>query len=130
MPTGAAVPAPANRPAGNRTGVERRSSRRIQVRGLLCDRGQVIDLSQRGMRLLVHRRWPEGAARTIPIVASPHSIPVVARCVWCRQESLFTHVVGLAFENLTQDQLETLRAIAQRHDQGDSPCRRAVEPGM
>ena len=80
------------------------------------------------MRLMVHRRWPEGASRTITIVDTPHSIPVTARCVWCRQQSLFSHVVGLAFENLTQDQVEALMRMAQRHDQGDTRCDRSVEP--
>ena len=129
-PNGTAAAIAPKIPTGSRTGVERRTAKRIQVRGLLCDRGQVIDLSARGMRLLVHRRWPEGAERTITIVDSPHSIPITARCVWCRQESLFTHVVGLAFENLTHEQLEVLRRIAERHDQGEPTCRRAVEPGM
>jgi len=111
-------------------GRERRTASRIQVRGLLCDRGQIIDLSARGMRLIVHRRWPEGASRTLTIVDTPHSIPVTARCVWCRQQSLFSHIVGLAFEHLTQDQVEALLRMAQRHDQGGAINNdRAVEPG-
>jgi hypothetical protein len=112
----AAAPAPERR-----TKPERRSASRIQVKGLLCDRGQIVDLSARGLRMVVHRRWPEGASRTLTIVDTPHSIPVTARCVWCRQQSMFSHIVGLAFENLTQDQVEALLRMAQRHEHAGTP---------
>lgn len=116
-----ARPAATANPSAATAPRERRIAKRIAVKGLLCDRGQVIDLSARGMRLAVHRRWPEGSARTLTIVDGPHSIPVTARCVWCRQQSLFAHIVGLAFENLTQDQVEALLRVAQRHEHAGDP---------
>lgn len=91
---------------------ERRKARRLRVKGLICDRGEVIDLSTKGMRLRVHRRWNEGHVRTITIVTGEDSVPVEARCVWCRQEGMFSHVVGLAFQHTSEGDVERLARIA------------------
>lgn len=93
---------------------ERRSSDRVQVKGLWCDRGQVIDLSERGMRLNTLRRWSEGYTRNITIVDGPDRISLEARVVWCRQISIFSHLVGLAFLNPTPEAAQALRRIADR----------------
>ena len=98
---------------------DRRKSRRIRVKGLICDRGEVIDLSTKGMRLRVHRRWHEGQLRAITIVDHEYSVPVEARCVWCRQEGMFTHVIGLAFQRTSDNDVERLAAIAARHASSD-----------
>jgi hypothetical protein len=74
-----------------------------------------VDLSARGMRLTTMRRWPEGQVRTLTLVDGGDSVPVEARCVWCRQDSMFSHVVGIAFEQLGPEQLEILARIAGRH---------------
>ena len=108
-------PAPANVATPAR---ERRRADRVRVKGLLCDRGEVIDLSTKGMRLKVHRRWHEGHVRTITVVDGDASVPVEARCVWCRQEGMFNHVVGLAFQHTTERDVERLSLIASRHANG------------
>lgn len=109
-------------PRTARSPAERRRDRRLRVKGLVCNRGQVVDLSARGMRVRTFRRWPEGHARSLTVVDGRDAIPVTARCVWCRQESMFTHVVGLAFEDVTVEQTARLHAIAERHDDGpDTP---------
>ncbi len=99
---------------------ERRKAERVRVKGLICDRGEVIDLSTKGMRLRVHRRWNEGHVRTITIVDGGVCVPVEARCVWCRQESMFNHVVGLAFQHTTASDVEQLGQIAARHANGEA----------
>jgi hypothetical protein len=96
-------------------GVERRGAERLRVKGLWCDKGQIIDLSKSGMRIRVLRRWHEGQTRSITIVDDHDSAPVEARCVWCRQEGLFAHVVGLAFDGLTPEGAAALEAIAERN---------------
>lgn len=117
MATGAAKTHPTTSPA-TPLGRERRDAQRVRVRGLICDRGEVIDLSTKGMRLHVHRRWPEGHLRAITIVDGALSVPVEARCIWCRQEGMFSHVVGLAFQHTSEHDVERLTLIAKRHANG------------
>lgn len=116
MGTSAARPQPSTLAAG----AERRKERRVRVKGLLCDRGEVIDLSSKGMRLRVHRRWQEGQVRTLTIVDGEHSVPVEARCVWCRQEGMFAHVIGLAFQHTDPSGVQRLVQIAARASRGDA----------
>jgi hypothetical protein len=99
---------------------ERRRADRVRVKGLLCDRGEVIDLSTKGMRLRVHRRWHEGHVRTITVVEGGVAVPVEARCVWCRQEGMFNHVIGLAFQHTTERDVERLAEIAARSSTGEA----------
>jgi hypothetical protein len=109
-------------PSASMTGAsvrERRRARRIRVKGLICDRGEVIDLSTKGMRLRVHRRWNEGHVRTITIVDGESSVPVEARCVWCRQEGMFSHVVGLAFQHTDATDVQRLARITAIASAGD-----------
>lgn len=104
---------------------ERRDDARTPVHGLVCDRGSVIDLSMRGMRLTSPRRWTEGQHRRIIITDGVRSAAIEARCVWCRQDGLFSHAVGLAFEEIDADAEDVLRhfervcasghAIGMRH---------------
>ena len=93
---------------------ERRAVERIAVKGLWCDRGHVIDLSPRGMRLRTYRRWPEGQVRAITVVDGAVSVPVEARCVWCRQEGMFSHLVGLSFGPMPDEQTVRLAEITAR----------------
>lgn len=99
---------------------ERRRTTRVKVRGLICDRGEVIDLSTKGMRLRVHRRWNEGHVRTITIVGGGSAVPVEARCVWCRQEGMFAHVVGLAFQHTPKTDLDRLAMIVSTTGTGEA----------
>jgi len=45
------------------------------------------------------------------------SVTIDARCVWCRQDGMFSHTVGVAFEadSLNEQRDETLGRLAQRH---------------
>lgn len=82
---------------------ERRASERVKVRGLWCDRGETVDFSPRGMRLVVRRRWPEGLVRKIRLHLGDEVHEVAARCIWCRQDGMFTHSVGVAFDGISPE---------------------------
>lgn len=82
---------------------ERRGTQRLKVRGLWCDRGAAVDFSPRGMRLVVRRRWPEGLVRPIRLHLGDEVHEVSARCIWCRQDGMFSHSVGVAFDEITPE---------------------------
>lgn len=107
-------------PATATANKDRRRATRTKVRGLLCDRGEIIDLSTKGMRLRVRWRWQESQIRAITIVDGDISVPVHARCVWCRQEGMFTHIVGLAFQRAQPRDLDRLQLIVERRGQGEA----------
>lgn len=90
----------------------RRNSLRSRTTGLYTDQGKVIDLSTRGMRLRCSRRWNEGQRRTIHIRHADIEVEVSARCVWCRQEGLLSHTVGLAFDHISAETAEQLESLA------------------
>lgn len=96
-------------------GAERRRSARKDVSGLWCDRGQVLDLSARGMRLVSLRRWAEGQLRRVSLTDGSRSVTLIARCVWCRQEGMFSHSLGLAFEPANAEEERTIAAMASDH---------------
>ncbi|HBS29627.1 MAG TPA: hypothetical protein DEB06_09310 [Phycisphaerales bacterium] len=96
---------------------DRRATRRAPVSGLWCDRGQVIDLSTRGMRLMSFRAWGEGQRRRVTVADGKHSAELIARCVWSRQEGLFTHHIGLAFEGVTDEEQRALVVLLRRQDE-------------
>lgn len=96
-------------------GAERRRDSRADVSGLWCDRGQVIDLSARGMRLTSLRRWAEGQIRRVSLTDGSRSVTLTARCVWCRQEGMFSHSLGLAFEPANAEEERMIAAMASDH---------------
>lgn len=102
---------------------ERRNSTRTLVSGVFCDRGQVIDLSERGVRLITHRRWSEAQARRVTMTADGTTLTLVGRCVWCRQDGMFTHAVGLAFDQISAEESEVLSRFASLHTvEGEKPA--------
>lgn len=109
-PSNSTAAVPVVRPSSRR---ERRKDKRVRVTGLWCDRGQVVDFSSRGMRLTTIRRWPEGLVRTITLhlEGQPHTLQ--ARCVWCRQDSLFSHSVGVAFEDVPAESARVMDTLVQ-----------------
>lgn len=91
---------------------ERRGVSRKPVHGIWCDKGQVVDMSDRGMRLKMQRRWHEGKVRKVTVSDESECVTVDARCVWCRQDGLFLHSVGLAFDGVPAEKLEILQRVA------------------
>ncbi len=70
---------------------------------IACDRGRIIDFSTRGMRLATRSRWAEGQCRAITVTIEDHDHHAEARCIWCRQDGLFSHVIGISIENATPE---------------------------
>lgn len=111
-----------------RTGFrERRVSSRRPVSGLWCDKGQVLDLSAHGVRLQSPRRWQEGRTCTLTVGDGDASVTLEARCVWCRQDGLFSHQVGVMFENTEPDAVEQLARLVAAHAV-EAPANTAVPP--
>lgn len=92
---------------------DRRDANRIHVEDLACDRGEILDLSQTGARLLAHRCWKEGKTRLITFSCSRHSLTLRARSMWSVKEGFLRHVVGLHFEGATPGQLDQLGELAR-----------------
>ncbi len=74
-------------------------------------------MSARGMRLTSFRRWSEGQVRRLTISDGEVSVTIDARCIWCRQEGMFSHLVGVAFEGDSLDERrdEALARLARQH---------------
>lgn len=112
---------------------ERRVSRRHAVTGLWCDKGQVLDLSGMGLRLKSPRRWQEGRLCSVTLGDGDISICVEARCVWCRQDGLFSHQIGLLFERVEPELSAQLARLVAAHEAATTPDEpgepRRVDPG-
>jgi hypothetical protein len=91
---------------------ERRDAKRKAVHGIWCDKGQVVDMSERGMRLTMQLRWQEGKTRKVTVSDESECVTLDARCVWCRQEGLFVHAVGVAFDGMSEEKAEILKRVA------------------
>lgn len=105
---------------GRIAAADRRAVARARVQMMWCDRGSVIDLSPRGMRLSTTRRWQEGQRRRITICDTKRSITVEARCIWCNQEGLFSHHVGLSFDRVTDQQAALLDEMTGGNEIADA----------
>jgi hypothetical protein len=98
---------------------ERRDSDRLKTVGVLCNRGRVIDLSTRGMRLRTFRRWKEGQRRIITLSDEHARVTLEAKCVWVRpvaNGTPFQRVVGLCFEHAIPEQERALAKLAETHN--------------
>ncbi|MCA9311011.1 MAG: PilZ domain-containing protein [Phycisphaerales bacterium] len=91
---------------------ERRETERAPVQNVSCDRGRVVDLSTRGMRVTSARRWREGQRRLVSISNGDVRLSIEARCIWCRQDGMFSHAIGLAFDDPSEEQQAVLREMA------------------
>ncbi len=67
------------------------------------------------MRLISLRRWAEGQIRRVSLTDGSRSVTIMARCVWCRQEGLFSHSLGIAFEPANAEEERTIAAMAADH---------------
>ncbi|MEM1165682.1 MAG: PilZ domain-containing protein [Planctomycetota bacterium] len=94
-------------------GSDRRQARRTDAGGIYSDHGRLIDLSTRGCRLRTVRRWAEGRRRVIRLRSGSIDLQVVARCVWCQQDRLMSHVVGLAFDEVEAHRRELLTTLVE-----------------
>lgn len=67
------------------------------------------------------RRWGEGQIRRITITDGKHSLTLAARCVWLRQDGLFSHSIGLAFEPASAAEERALAEMASDHSLALTP---------
>jgi len=99
----------------DREGSQQRTSGRLHVEGLTCDRGRIIDLSVRGMRVRCKRGWVVGQRRDVTLASARTRLRLPARCVWARHDGFFSWTVGLAFDGATPDQLRDVAELALIH---------------
>lgn len=95
---------------------ERRDSDRLKTVGVMCNRGKVIDLSTRGMRLQTWRLWKDGQRRIVTVYDEQSRVTLEAKCVWVRPLGPFRRVVGLCFEHAIPEQERALATLAQTHN--------------
>lgn len=95
---------------------ERRDSDRLKTVGVACNRGVVVDVSTRGMRLKSWRRWKEGQRRLITL-HDPHTrVTLEGKCVWVRKVSPFRSLIGICFEHPIPEQERALANLVQTHN--------------
>lgn len=95
---------------------ERRDSDRLKTVGVRCNRGVVVDLSTRGMRLRTWRTWKNSQRRLITIFDEHARVTVEAKCVWVKPLGPFRRVVGLSFEHAVPEQERALAKLAETHN--------------
>lgn len=98
---------------------ERRDADRLKTVGVRCNRGAVVDLSTRGMRLRTFRRWKDGQRRIITLFDGHSRVTLEAKCVWVRPIANgmpFQRVVGLCFEHAIPEQERALARLAETHN--------------
>ncbi len=104
---------------GESTESNRRRTGRLKTDCVTCDAGEVIDLSASGARVLAKRAWREGEVRRVEVEGPNISVRVPARCVWTRKEGK-KNLIGLAFEQLGEDQHLALMALARAYAHRDT----------
>lgn len=106
-------------------GANRRQTGRVHASGVACDRGRLIDLSGTGARLETRLPWREGERREIGLTGSDLRLGLAARCVWRRREGFLRYIVGLAFEDVSEEQARALSLLAltaaQATEQSEAP---------
>lgn len=100
---------------GEMRGSNRRQGGRVHTSGLTSNRGVVIDLSQLGARLQTRLAWREGETRTIMLRGADLSVRALARCVWVRRDGFMKHVVGLSFEQLSNETTFGLQELVRTY---------------
>lgn len=95
---------------------ERRDSDRLKTVGVACNRGVVVDVSTRGMRLKSWRRWKEGQRRLITLYDPTTRVTLEGKCVWVRKVSPFRSLVGICFEHPIPEQERALANLVQTHN--------------
>jgi len=105
---------------------DRREGARTRVEDLRCNRGEILDLSQSGARILTWRPWRMNKVAPLVIVGAGGAITLEARCVWTWKEGLFRHVVGVYFESVTPEQRQVLHELAREYEARSLPYREAA----
>lgn len=88
---------------------------RVRVEGLTCNRGRIIDLSIRGMRVRACGTWAPGEHKAVTLRSAGTTLTLPATCVWSRREGIMRWTIGLSFESATPDQLRVVGEMALAH---------------
>ncbi|MHC4991545.1 MAG: DnaJ domain-containing protein [Planctomycetota bacterium] len=91
-----------------------RSAQRHQTNLIRCDLGDLLDLSQTGMRIKCDSKPPVKVGQMIQMtLRSPgDKLPVVGKIVWLRRKGLRAYQIGIMFVNVTRRQAENLESLA------------------
>lgn len=103
--------------AGPSSKRDARRESRLLVQSIDCNRGRVLDISSRGMRVISRTRWKEGEMLPVTLRSGAMRVTTPARCVWARREGWFSWVIGVAFEHATDEQRRRVGDIASAHTQ-------------
>lgn len=118
---------PDTEPAGDApsspAGKDRRRSR-VHTVLLRCFLGEIVDLSQTGMRVRCRRkprmeRHAKRLASPITIEGAHESLSIRVRPVWVRSVGFLHHEIGLAFVDPTSEQSAALTRLARDYLDGE-----------
>ncbi len=97
--------------------IGRRSGRRLQGRlhqdGLVCNMGQVVDLSSGGMRVLAKR--PHHGELTVCVDGFDMTLRLQANIVWCERHGFRCFEMGLEFLYVDEEMGQILSRISRQH---------------
>lgn len=104
----------------------KKDRRRSRVRTVLlrCFLGEIVDLSQTGMRVRCRRkprmeRHAQRLSQPIAIEGHDESVRVRVRAVWVRSVGFLHHEIGLAFVDMTDEQSAALTRLARDYLDGE-----------
>ncbi|MBB6428721.1 EAL domain-containing protein [Algisphaera agarilytica] len=97
---------------------EKRRHGRYRPDGLACNLGQVVDLSQGGMRLLSKRE--RHGHQTVTLDTSEGQLMLQARVAWRRKLASREYVLGMTFEELPVQDRDRLEALVREIKAGRS----------
>lgn len=99
--------------------MEKRQHGRHRPDGLACNLGQVVDLSQGGMRLLSKR---ERHGQQTVVLSTPRQgrVTLTGRVAWRRELGFREHVLGLTFEQVSAEDRPKLEALVNEIKAGQN----------
>lgn len=93
---------------------EKRSTGRIKTTALLCELGEVTDLSAGGIKIHSRKRpnMQVGEKKTITLKAEDESVELDTTCVWLRVDDDCEFDIGLRIENADGTKRRRLLEVA------------------
>jgi hypothetical protein len=93
---------------------ESRRAERHRTNLLSCDLGDVVDISNTGMRLRCASKPPvrSGQVLTIKLQSAQVRLPIAGQVVWIKRKGLKTYEVGLRFVNMTRSLKAAVESLA------------------
>jgi len=101
------------------TVTEKRQYGRHRPNGLACNLGQVVDLSQGGMRLL-SKRERQGSQTVVLSTPRQGKLTLAGRVAWRREIGFREHVLGITFEDVAKEDRPRLDQLVEDIKAGQS----------